>query len=204
MRKYFLLTACVLTLFSVKNALATEVEALFPDLAKRNTQKEEVKTAEPVKLFDTEVNVNQPIVKEDDGFKEVETIKKPTAEPKKVEQNEKQKEAKNGFFEIHPHDIEIVTPPTSPSDQFCKGSLTLENQTKYNLKRIDLVLQYGQVKIDYAFVPVASGNSVTGNIFLMGKSCQNLVQTAGVEVKKCVAEGISSAECKQLVKYIVK
>ncbi len=201
MRKYFLLTACILTLLGTTNTYATE--ALFPDLAKRNAPKEE-KATQPAKLFDTEVNINQPIVKEDDGFKEVETIKKPIEEPKKTEKNEKKEEAKNGFFEIHPHDITIITPPTSPSDQFCKGSLTLENQTKYNLKTIELRLQYGEVKINYAFVPVASGNSVTGNIFLLGKSCQNLAQTAGVEVKKCVAEGISNAECKQLVKYIVK
>ncbi len=207
MRKYFLFTVCALSILGVTNAQANE--ALFPDLAKIQTQKKEKEAVsnEPVKLFESELNVNEPIIEEEDEFIEVETEKTPQKTPEaasKKADSEQDEKAKSGFFEIYPHDIEIVTPPIDESSQFCKGSLTLENQTKYDLKGLQLIIQYGQAKVPYNFRPIASGTSGTGNIFLMGKSCQYLAQTANIEVKACKADKISDNECKQLVKYMLR
>jgi len=206
MRKYFLLTICALSFLSVTNAQANE--ALFPDLAKIQAQKQEKEKIanEPVKLFESELSVNEPVLNEDDGFVEVETEKKPqkTPETETKKETEEDEKAKSGFFEIYPHDIEIVTPPIDASSQFCKGSLTLENQTKYDLKELQLIIQYGEAKVPYSFRGIPSGVAGSGNIFLMGKSCQHLAQTANFEVKACKAEKISSSECKQLVKYMLR
>ena len=207
MRKYFLFTVCALSFLGIANAQANE--ALFPDLAKIQAQKQEKETVsnEPVKLFESELSFNEPVVEEDDGFVEVETEKQPqkTQESdQKKPTSEEEEKAKSGFFEIYPHDVEIVTPPVDASSQFCKGSLTLENQTKYDLKALQLIIQYGEAKVPYTFRPIASGAAGTGNIFLMGKSCQYLAKTASIEVKSCKADKISNAECKQLVKYILR
>ena len=206
MRKYFLFTVCALSFLGVANAQAND--ALFPDLAKIQAQKQEKETVsnEPAKLFDSELNFNEPVARKNDGFVEVETEKKPqkAQENSQKKETEEEEEAKSGFFEIHPHDIEIVTPPVDASSQFCKGSLTLENQTKYNLQNLQLLIQYGEAKAPYTFRSIASGSAGSGNIFLMGKSCQYLAKTANIEVKSCKADKISSEECKQLVKYILK
>ena len=206
MRKYFLFTVCALSFLGATNVQAND--ALFPDLAKIQAQKQEKEAVskEPVKLFESELSFNEPVAAEDDGFVEVETEKQPqkTQESNQKKTDAEEEKAKSGYFEIYPHDVEIVTPPVDESSQFCKGSLTLENQTKYDLKALQLIIQYGEAKIPYTFRPIASGTSGTGNVFLMGKSCQYLAKTASIEVKSCKADKISNAECKQLVRYILR
>lgn len=211
MRKYFLFTVCVLSFLGATNAHSNE--ALFPDLAKIQAQKQEKETSanQPAKLFENEVNVNELIVNSnEDTFVEVETEKQPlkTQQPntknETKEETEEEEKEESGFFEIYPHDVEIVRPPIDESSQFCKATLSLENQTKYNLEGLQLSIQYGQVKVPYTFRSIAKKTTGNGSIFLMGKSCQYLTQTASIEVKACKAEKISDSKCKQLVKYNVR
>ncbi len=209
MRKNFLLTFCVLTFLGATNAQASG--ELFPDLAKRNKpQTQQAPQDKDFKLFEDNVSYNFPESSKEEMATQEEvvdqTIKKTEQKDEKKPTNTPQQEKKkqSGFFEIYPHDVQIITPPVDAESQFCKASLSLENSTKYNLKSLKLVLQYGPAKINYTFNPVLSGATGTGNLFMMGTACQGLKQTAQITVTGCQAERISDAECKQLVRYILK
>lgn len=210
MRKYILFTACALTLF----ASAAQADSnLFPELKipKKPVVQEQVQDKD-AKVFTENIGAEIDSIQQQeliDGKTEevvdlsIKGETKPVPEtPKKSETEEKEK--KSGFIEINPHDITIIMPPRDPNSQFCKGSLTLDNQTKYNLKNIKMRLLYGNARVPYAFSSIPSGQKTTGAIVLAGTYCQDLTRAANVDVEECELEGATEAECKQLVKYLIK
>ena len=210
MRHHILFATCALAL------IATTAQAnsdLFPELKKEVTPVVETPVQEKdVKLFEDNVGLNldteqhQELI--DGATEEVVDleIKVPTQpvpeNPKLSEETEQKKQS--GFIEIHPHDITIIMPPVGPDSQFCKGSLTIENQTKYNLKSLSLRILFGNARYPYKFQSVPAGQSGTGSIVLAGTYCQDLTRAAPIEVESCQLEGETEAGCKQLVKYLIK
>ena len=204
MRKYFLCSAILFSCF-----ISFQVEAtsgLFPELQKKEKAVEPTENNESFELFNEEdaIELNK---NPEEEFKEIkdadlkEPIQKPTPK-KESEQTDKKK--KEQIFEIHPHDVQIITPPTGPNSQFCIGQLTLENKTDYTLSELKLLISYGAGEVPYAFSNITANDSVTGSINLLGPMCQDLLKTVPVKAEICKAEGISDAECKSMIRYIVK
>ena len=210
MQHPILFTTCALAL------IATTAQAnsdLFPELKKEPTPIVETPAQEKdVKLFKDDLGLNLDIEQQKkliDGVTEEVVdlgIKVPTQSvpenPKLSEETEQKKQS--GYIEIHPHDIKIIMPPVGPDSQFCKGSLTLENQTKYNLKSLDIRILLGNARYPYKFRSVPAGQSGTGSVVLAGTYCQDLTRAAPIEVESCQLEGETEQECKQMVKYLIK
>ncbi|MBO7244194.1 MAG: hypothetical protein J6V53_02790 [Alphaproteobacteria bacterium] len=209
MRKYFLCSAILVSCLIPFSSFANS--GLFPEL-----QKKEKPAPAPVSenpetfdLFNEEANIDLNKNPEEE-FKEIEEtvtnkpIKKPTPkkESEKTEKNDKKK--KDQMFEIHPHNIRITTPPTGVNSQFCTGQLTLENKSEYPLSQLKLLISYGGINVPYEFSGVPANDTVTGAINLLGPMCQDLLKIVPVKASVCKAEGISDAECKSMVKYVIK
>lgn len=206
MRKHFLYTA---VLFSLVPVTVFASSGLFPELQKKEEQPVSTETEEKFDIFDESeaIELNKNPEEEYQEVKEAE-LKEPIAkpEPKKesaTDENDK-KEEKDPVFEIHPHNIQIVTPPTGPNSQFCTGKITLENKSDYTLLQLKALFTYGGIKVPYAFANVGPNSSVTGSITLMGQPCQDLIRAVPVEAEICKAEGISDSECKSMVKYTLR
>lgn len=206
MRKYFLCTAILFSYFISVQAEATG--GLFPELKKKEEPVITSEQPDSFELFNEEdalkLNKNP-----EDEFKEVKeaNLKEPAvrATPKKEsEETDEKKKKKEQIFEIHPHDVRIITPPTGSNSQFCTGQLTLENKTDYTLSQLKLLISYGSAEVPYAFTNVSSNDTVTGSIALLGQMCQDLLKTVPVKAEICKAEGISDSECKSMIRYVIK
>ena len=204
MRKYFLCSAILFSCF-----VSFQVEAsseLFPELQKKEKTVEQAETNESFELFNEEdaleLNKNP-----EEEFKEIKEAdpKEPISKPiPKKESEPTDKKKKEQIFEIHPHDVKIITPPTGPSSQFCIGKLTLENKTDYTLSELKVLISYGSAEVPYGFTSIPANDSVTGAINLLGPMCQDLLKTVPIKAEICKAEGISDTECKSMIRYIVK
>ena len=210
MRKHFLFTAVLLSFCLTGTAFATG--GLFPELKKQTPPTEaaqNVENLENVELFNEAdaVKLNQ---NPEEEFKEItdgdlkEPIAQPTPKKENEEEDEKKKEKKEQVLEIHPHAVQIITPVTGQNNQLCVGRMTLENKTNHTLKALRVLLTYGGVEVPYEFSNLGPDESVTGQISLMGRACQDLIKQVPVKPVICKAEGISDSECKSMVKYVIK
>lgn len=167
---------------------AQTVDGLFPELKRRTSSS----------------NIAQPIGGVE--IQETQHLKNIPVDNQLVSSGEKSSEKRknlSGYFEIYPHDLEIVVPVVE-SMQFCKGQLTMENGTGSDLQGLRVSIKYGSINLPYTFGATKSGETTTGSVNMAGPACQSLLKAATVTVISCTATGLTEDACKSKVKYILK
>lgn len=213
--KTFLLGISVFFICSAVQAQTSD--GLFPELKKRSfssditqpTDNNMIQEAQRLGILPME---EQPqLFKEELTDEEVVTPQatQPRVEPDRLSERlaaaSKEQKEKNlsGFFEIYPHNLQIVVPVVE-SMQFCVGQLTMENGTEYDLEGLRVSIKYGSVEMPYTFAATKSGESTTGSISMGGPACQDLMKAASLTVISCSAVNLPEEECKNKVKYVLK
>lgn len=206
----FLLTC--MGAFFVISAQAQDNAGLFPELEGLGvkSQPQKVETAEqpvarPIKN-DVDLDLANTIEQEDQSFVEIPSNPTPSANTAPVEASVKRNtpdKKLNGFFEIYPHNFQIVRPAVRGM-QFCMGQISLTNGVNAQFNGAKLNIQYAKATIPYTFGPVGPGETTTGTLALGGEACEALLQQPNFEVLECYADKMSKEECTAKIKYVLK
>ncbi len=206
--KKFLCMISVLA-FSI-SANAQDSGALFPELQKREQKQQAVQKFDPnapvPDIFDT--NTSTQLQSEKDRLEQLKrenilsnTIEQQINRDASTAQKRKVKKGQENFFIITPDEVQVITPAVSRF-QFCRASLTLQNNTKHNIRALKITADYSPVQMPLTFGATPAGESFSGRFFLAGTSCEKLTGTPKITIDVCQAEGMSVEECKASVKYI--
>ncbi len=106
----------------------------------------------------------------------------------------------SGNLVIRVSDVTIVVPPVQKM-QFCRGSLTLENQSKETVNVLNVEMDYTEISLPYSFTNVPAGESRRGNFAMAGVGCQNLGKIVPVKVTGCNVGDWTREECQNRVKF---
>lgn len=189
---------------------AQDSGGLFPELQRREQKQQPVQKFDPTAqipdIFSTNTSEQERIEKE-----RLEQLKRENSLSGSLEQQinygaagtkkRKVKQGQENFFIITPDEVQVITPSVNRF-QFCRASLTLQNNTKHNIRALKITADYSPVQMPLTFGATPAGESYSGRFFLAGTSCEKLTGAPKITVDVCQAEGMSVEECKASVKYI--
>ena len=193
------------------SANAQDTGGLFPELQKREQKPQPTQQFNPnapiPDLFDNELP-SQAQINENARLEQLKGSTTPSDGLSQQIQNDassaKKRKIPKGqedFIVITPERVQIITPSVNRF-QFCMAGLTLQNNTKHNIKALKITADYSPVQMPLTFGATPAGETYTGRFYLAGSACQQLLTVPKITVDVCQADGMSVEECKSAVKYI--
>lgn len=168
---------------------ASAQNALFPELARRNTSTSQQPTLTTQTPALGDINLNNARNVQTQNMEAGTSIE--TEKP----------EMDTGNLRLVVTSADSIR-PTMRNFSYCTAQISLENGTSQTLKSLNVRLTYAPLPVNVSFSGVAKNQSQTQQITLIGEACDGILNQPIMEVQNCQITNMSENECKKRVEFV--
>ena len=213
MKKILLLSFCLISGIGM-------AQELFPELARvgkpsaPKPQQEVQSTSETVAQDDAvtegeapELDIEQikAIVQAENPApvpqKRVTKQAKPPKDAEAKEEEEDDQEDKGKKIQIYMADVNATITPNS-NFSYCFGQIRFSNTMKRPVQALSVQITYGPYSNTYNIRNLVKDTEQAVSVTLIGEECERIMDMPQMQVKRCVVEKMSEAECIKRVEFI--